>query len=252
VEPKKRVNHLKISVMDSGWIKIHRRILQWEWYRDANTFRLFFHLLAKANHANSRWQGIDIEPGQVIVGRKSLAEELKLSEKQVRTSLNKLKTTNELTIKSTNRFSVVTICKWDDYQMGDNARRPAKRPTKGQSEGQQEATLKEGKELLKNISVIFEQFRKEYPGVKRGLKTELDNFLKKNTPETAKLLLPALIKEKEHKALLARKNEFVAPWKNLQTWVNNFCWENEFNDSPVTKNSGASKTGFVPAKGLQR
>lgn len=238
--------------MDNGWLKIHRKILQWEWYSDANTFRLFFHLLLKANHNSNRWQGINIQPGQVIVGRKKLAEELKLSEKQIRTSLNKLTSTNEIAIKTTNRFSIVTICKWDEHQLSENMKGPTERPTKGQSEGQQRATLKEGKEIKKDLVVIFEQFRHEYPGTKRGLDTELKNFLKKNDPEIVHLLLPGLIKEKEYKARLKIKNEFVAPWKNLQTWINNSCWENEFNDTTVTKNNGASKIEFVPAKGLQR
>lgn len=238
--------------MDNGWLKIHRKILHWEWYSDANTFRLFFHLLLKANHNSNRWQGIDIQPGQVIVGRKKLAEELKISEKQIRTSLNKLKSTNELAIQSTNKYSIVTICKWEEYQLSENIKGPTIRPARGQSDGQQRATLKECKNKENDISLIFEQFRKEFPGTKRGLKTELDNFLRKNDPEIVHLLLPALIQEKEYKARQRTKNEFVAPWKNLQTWINNSCWENEFNDATTAKDYETSITKFVPAKGLHR
>jgi hypothetical protein len=38
----------------SGWIKIHRSILEWEWYEDTNTFRLFMHLILKANHKDRK------------------------------------------------------------------------------------------------------------------------------------------------------------------------------------------------------
>ena len=39
----------------SGWIKIHRQILEWEWYSDTNTFRVFLHLLLKANHKEKKY-----------------------------------------------------------------------------------------------------------------------------------------------------------------------------------------------------
>ena len=35
----------------SGWIKLHRKITEWEWYSDANTFRVFMHLLLTAIRA---------------------------------------------------------------------------------------------------------------------------------------------------------------------------------------------------------
>lgn len=102
--------------MDSGFITLHRKIIKWEWYDDANTFRLFIHLLLNANHAPKKWHGNIIERGQIIVGRINLSKELGLSEQQIRTSLNKLKSTSEITIKTTNRFSLVTLIKYSDYQ----------------------------------------------------------------------------------------------------------------------------------------
>lgn len=99
-----------------GWIKLHRKIAEWEWYNDANTLRLFLHLLINANHEPKRWHGMVIDKGQIVVGRKDLAKKLKVGEQSVRTSLNRLKSTNEITIKSTNKYSIVTILNWDNYQ----------------------------------------------------------------------------------------------------------------------------------------
>jgi len=99
-----------------GHIKIDRRILNWEWYRDSNMVHVFLHLLLNANYADSRFQGTLVKRGQLIIGRLKLATALGLSEMQIRTCLNKLKSTNEITIKVTNRFSIVTICKYDSYQ----------------------------------------------------------------------------------------------------------------------------------------
>lgn len=102
--------------MNNGFIQLHRKISTWGWYTDANTFRLFIHLLLNANHNHNRWQGIDIQRGQLVTGRKQLATELDLSEQQIRTSLAKLIKTSEITSKATNKFSLVTIVNYDSYQ----------------------------------------------------------------------------------------------------------------------------------------
>lgn len=80
--------------------------------------RLFIYLLTHAQYKDSRYKGIEVKRGQIVVGRKKLANELSLSERQIRTCLNRLKSTNELTIKATNRYSVITIVKYDFYQCG--------------------------------------------------------------------------------------------------------------------------------------
>jgi hypothetical protein len=117
--------------MAKGWISLHRRFLDWEWYDDNNTMKLFIHLLLKANHKKKNWKGITIIKGQVLTGRKQLSFETKLSEQQIRTSLNKLKSTNEITIKTTNLYSLVSITNWNKYQ-GNNQPITNEQPTSNQ------------------------------------------------------------------------------------------------------------------------
>ncbi|WP_204273718.1 conserved phage C-terminal domain-containing protein [Draconibacterium mangrovi] len=107
-----------------GFVKIFRNLTEWEWYHDVNTSRVFIHLLLTANFEETCYRGIVIPKGSVVTGRKALAKELFMSEQEVRTSLNKLKSTNEITIKATSRYSVVTICKWVDYQVFNNNGQP--------------------------------------------------------------------------------------------------------------------------------
>jgi hypothetical protein len=116
------------------------------------------HLLLTANFKINRWQGIDILPGQLVTGRKALAKELKLSEREIRTSLTKLKTTSEIAIKTTNKFSIITICKWEDYQDTKSTERPAERPATGPASDQQTTTLKEGKERKEVKKDIYREF----------------------------------------------------------------------------------------------
>lgn len=101
---------------DKGWIKLHRSVLEWEWYKDTTTKIVFLHLLLTALYSDGGYRGDKLKPGQCIIGRKALAKQLGIGEQQVRTALNHLKSTNEITIEPTNKYSIVTIVNWHKYQ----------------------------------------------------------------------------------------------------------------------------------------
>jgi hypothetical protein len=91
--------------------------------------------------------------------------------------------------------------------------------------------------------VMFEYFRKAFPGKKRGLETEFLNFRKKTKDwkEALPKLYAAVLLEKEDKAKAKYSGRFVPEWKNLQTWINNRCWEIEYETKqtptlPITVN----------------
>ncbi len=105
----------KIKV-NNGFITLQRQIIDWEWYDDANTFRLFIHILLKANHTDKNYRGTLIKRGTFLTGRDVLAKETGLSIQQIRTGLKKLKSTNEITIKTNSKGSVVQVVKYNDYQ----------------------------------------------------------------------------------------------------------------------------------------
>jgi len=101
---------------NQGWISLHRKLIDWEWYQNSNVKCLFLHLLLTANFKEKQWKGITIKRGQVLVGRGELSKILDLSEQQVRTAKNKLKSTNEITSQPTNRYSIITVLNYDLYQ----------------------------------------------------------------------------------------------------------------------------------------
>ena len=101
-----------------GWIKAHRKLLDWEWFSDSNTLHVFMYLLLMANRETKNWRGKEILPGQHITSRDAISAKTKLSIQQVRTALKKLKSTNEITIKSTNKYTIVTLVNWGLYQGG--------------------------------------------------------------------------------------------------------------------------------------
>jgi len=128
--------YLKCFDME-GWIKMHRKIVNWRYYTDVNTFRLFTHLLFKAQWKPVTWGETELSPGQLITGRKVLANELRLSEQEIRTSLDRLKKGQEITIKTTNKFSIVTICNWVEYQSNEVEEQPTTQPALQPTNNQQ-------------------------------------------------------------------------------------------------------------------
>ena len=99
-----------------GFIQMHRKLLEWEWYDDINVKVLFIHLLLKANWSDKEWRGIIIKEWQLLTWRIKLSEETWLSQQQVRTSLKKLESTNNITIKTTNRNSIIEVLNYKQYQ----------------------------------------------------------------------------------------------------------------------------------------
>lgn len=100
-----------------GWIKLHRKMVNWEWYNDINVKVVFLHLLLTANHEDKKWQGIEIKRGQKITSLEHLSKETNLSIMKIRTALDKLKATNEITAEPTNKYTLINIVKYNDYQV---------------------------------------------------------------------------------------------------------------------------------------
>lgn len=100
----------------NGYIKLYRKFKSWGWYQDNVVKSLFIHLLILANFKETKWQGEILKPGQLITGTTQLANDLGFSRQQIRTALKKLESTEEITIKSTNKYSLITIMNWEDYQ----------------------------------------------------------------------------------------------------------------------------------------
>tara|TARA_R110001606_G_scaffold216708_1_gene364608 strand:- start:438 stop:929 length:492 start_codon:yes stop_codon:yes gene_type:complete len=111
-----------------GWIKIHRQLLEWEWYDDINVTRLFLHILLKANHKSKNYKGELIQIGEHLTSREILSNETGLTIRQVRTALTKLKTTNEVTIKASSQGTKIQVVNYEKYQVTTSevtAKRPA-------------------------------------------------------------------------------------------------------------------------------
>jgi len=101
-----------------GLIKLYRKILENGKLRNHKLWTFLTYCFFKASHkkriSKIGRQFVELQPGEFIFGRKKASEETKLSIQEIRTCLKKSKKAGNLTIKSTNKFSVVTILNWGD------------------------------------------------------------------------------------------------------------------------------------------
>ena len=118
-----------------GWIKLHRRFVKWEWFGCPEMVSVFIYLLAAANHETKAWRGIELHRGQVMVTRGEIASATGVPARSVRTCLDNLVKSGEVTKETTNHYTLITVNNYDRYQAveTDSANQASnQQPTNGQ------------------------------------------------------------------------------------------------------------------------
>ena len=132
-----------------GWIKLHRKILEWEWYTDNPTKILFIHLLLTCSNQSRVWKGIELKAGEIITSISKLKNETCLTTKQLRRSLKKLEKTLEMGKQTTNKYTKITLLNYADYNsLGE---------PKGQAEGQTKGKQRANKKVHNNVLIELEK-----------------------------------------------------------------------------------------------
>lgn len=184
---------------------------------------MFLHLLITVNWTDKKWKGQEIKRGSIVSSYEKLATETGLSVMQVRTAIKKLRSTGEITSKSSNKNTVFIVNNYDLYQ-GSNKQNNEPVTSKEQTDNIQITTTKESKEVKKDINktmckadanALFERLWKAYPN-KRG-KGQVSDAKKKKIAE---------IGEEEMQRAMARYIEELEQqtWKKTQngsTFFNN-------------------------------
>lgn len=111
--------------MNRGYVKLWRKTLDNGIMRNHQLLAFWVWCLMRATHKPVKvmvgYQVIDLEPGQLIFGRDKAASMLNLSPRTVRTCLETLKNAQQLTIQTTNKYSIISIINWHVYQGNENA-----------------------------------------------------------------------------------------------------------------------------------
>ena len=133
-----------------GWIKLHRSLLDWGWWDDINTSRLFIYCLLRANHKPNVWHGISVDRGEFISSLDGLSKDTGLSKQKIRTCLKRLKSTQELTQRSESQYTVFKVENYEQYQ------EPTQELTREQHGSNTAATPDKNEENVKNSTNIDE------------------------------------------------------------------------------------------------
>ena len=108
--------------MKSGWVSLHRKILDNPIFADSQLVHLFIYLLLKANHKPKEFlfngSVIRVEKGSLITGLKQLSSALNIPQSTIYRKLNTLRKWNIIETKTENKFTLVVICKYSSYQVG--------------------------------------------------------------------------------------------------------------------------------------
>lgn len=135
-------------MLENGFIKIYRKILEWEWYDDIPTTRLFIHLLLTVNIKDFVWKGREIPAGSRVISLSKLSKEAGLTQKQIRGSLDKLERANCVAKSTTPKYTVITVLNWDSYQSRGQTQGQTKgtqQDKRGANKGQQNKKIREDK-----------------------------------------------------------------------------------------------------------
>jgi len=103
-----------------GFFAVDRNIERWKWYTDANTFRVWMHILIECNYLPGESHGISIKPGQWLTSYQHISTDLKITKSQTRTAIEHLKMTREIACEIAGYGLLITVINWDKYNSKEN------------------------------------------------------------------------------------------------------------------------------------
>ncbi len=200
--------------MNSGYIKLHRKILDNPLVmKSSDHFALWMYLLLNAAHKKYDTligsERVTLNPGQLVTGRKKIAKDLKINESKVQRILKLFENCQQIEQQTNNLCRVISILKWDDYQQSN-------------IQLNNERTLNKNTNNIKNIYIDqFNEFWNLYDKKVSKPKaiTAYNRALKKVDHNT---IMDALKKQK--KLWVGKDKAYI---KHPTTWLNQECWEDE-------------------------
>lgn len=142
---------------DRSWIKLYRKILESPIFENEKALKVWIWCLVKATHKEREQlvgkQIIHLEKGQFVTGRKKASEELKMKDRTVYDYFKLLEELHMISIKSNNKFSIITVEKWEDYQVEE---------LKNQQQNNNNATTTQHKQECKEIYInLFNKYKEQ-------------------------------------------------------------------------------------------
>lgn len=176
-----------------GYVKLYRKLLDWEWFHDGNMLKALTWLIMNANTQDSEYRGVPVRRGSLVISMKELSESLsgrkkheRISLQQLRTILKRLQRTGEIIVSSTNEFSVITVCKYDVYQGSNtlfdgesiNEQQTSNRPSTNEQQHNKNIRIQEDNILLTHTREDLLISEEMYAGIKQRYNSEFENVFR--------------------------------------------------------------------------
>jgi len=224
---------------DSGWVKLHRKILESRVFKNEGLFKVWMYCLCRANHQKCfvpirTGRGVtevEVNPGEFIFGRKSASIDLDMNESTVQKRMKKLESMGNLIMQSNTHYSIVSICNWETYQDNDIKKEQQKyQPSNNQVSTKYQPSNtdkndKNDKNDKKNI--LFENFWKMYD--KKKGKADASRKWDKLSQKDIDLIF-------KHVPKYVNDTPDVKYRKDASTYLNQKVWLDEL-DYRITKNT---------------
>jgi hypothetical protein len=197
----------------NGWIKLHRQLIERGWLKNHNVCIFWIYCLLKATHEPIKtivgFQEVNLQPGEFVFGRHKASKETGLSERKIRTCLAFLRNAENLTIKTTNKFSIISITNWHTYQRTEsendqqNDQQATSRRPQTRTKEQKKKTLRDSPnpavaEFLKFFGTKFqEKFGQTYTANFGKDGNLIKGLLKIHSPERLKELAERFFNSKD-------------------------------------------------------
>ena len=142
--------------MERGYVKVWRKLLDSGLLRNGPAWQVFGYLMLKASHKDASFlmagAAVNLLAGQAIIGRKKAADDLGLSEQNIRTALKLLEKLEIINQQPTNKYTIVSFVNWHTYQhcQPTDNQQPNQQLTSNQPAANQQLTT--SKEF-KNLSI---------------------------------------------------------------------------------------------------
>lgn len=199
----------------NGYIKLYRKLIMWGWYQDSVVKDLFLHFLLTASFKDFVWMGQKMKAGQLITGRKKLAEDLGFTEQQIRTAIEKLKSTGEITTKTTNKYTVITVVNWVNFQSDEETLTNTstnEQPTNNQQTTNKQPHRKNVKND-KNINITTTAHTRVH--TREGIKPSLFEIQAYISENKLNVSATAFYNKYEANGWVTESGEQIQNWKNL-------------------------------------
>lgn len=250
-----------------GYIKLPRSLLEWEWFDDPNALKVYIKLLFMAEFRDCRYKGCELKRGQLLTTIPKISGLCGLSTQQTRTALERLKSTDKITVKTTNKFSIITLIEYDcdfEYNSQNNSLSTGKQLTTQQTNNEPTILQEEIKEIRNQENALtradeprepsalekrFLDFWAAYPKkIAKGAALKVWKRIKPDKELTEKM--SAAIQTQKTSEQWTREGGRYIP--NPATWLNGGRWEDEVTGGAASANNSGNSGRELTAEEYTR